>query len=259
MIQKTSLHLLKACFSAILFIIVSTEIHAQSNASNKPGGTLQGIVLDLNSNIPMEQVIVTNLSTGLEIESGKEGVFEMPASLNDLLTFYYPGYRKDTLFVSEFELKRVYLTSDGEGIRIDEVNIRFLSDAQLEIEIEKAKADGKFMETSQSQGGLRLSPSRIFSREAKQARERHPLLLQEKERRTIDRRFSAKLIQEITPLTGDDLQIFMANYRPTKDFILNSDDQTFRIYIMDSYAAFKKLTPEEKAKLSIKQLEKNII
>lgn len=232
----------------LTFLFMAKVGFAQSTTAQQQ---FQGIIYDLKTSNPIEQVLIKNLNSGLEAESGKGGVFSLPANMNDLITFYYPGYRRDTLLVTEFELKRVYLTSDGDIIRIDEINIRFISDEQLELEIEKAKEEGKFVETSQSQGGIRLSPSRIFGREGKQARERYPLLVQEKERRIVERRFSASTIQQVTPLTGDDLQIFMSHYKPEKDFVLQSDEQTFLLYIMDSYSAFKKLTPEEKAKLKL--------
>lgn len=242
-------------FMVLIFVLLAKVGSAQSTTTQQQ---FQGIIYDLKTSNPIEQVLIKNLNSGLEAESGKGGVFSLPANLNDLITFYYPGYRRDTLLVTEFELKRVYLTSDGDIIRIDEINIRFISDEQLEIEIEKAKNEGKFAETSQSQGGIRLSPSRIFGREGKQARERYPLLVQEKERRIVERRFSASTIQQVTPLTGDDLQIFMTHYRPEKDFVLKSDDQTFFLYIMDSYADFKKLSPEEKAKLKLEQKQNQL-
>ena len=226
--------------------------YAQENKENTVKQELfSGIVLDLQTDAPIQFAIVTNLSSGQETETGEQGQFNLPARINDLLQFYYPGYRTDTLVITEFELKRIYLTLSREGIRIDEVNIRSITDAQLEIELERAKKEGQFTESSIERGGIRLSPSRLFGQAGRQARERYELLVREKERRIIDRRFSVAYIQSITPLNGEDLVLFMHKYRPTKEFVLNSNEQTFLLYIMDAYAAFKKLTPEEKAAIQI--------
>lgn len=210
-----------------------------------------GIVLDLQTDKPIQFAIVTNLNSGHEAQTGEQGQFSIHAKLNELLQFYYPGYRTDTLVITEFELKRVYLSLSREGIRIDEVNIRSITDTQLEIELEKAEKEGQFSEASKERGGIRLSPSRLFGQAGRQARERYELLIREKERRIIDRRFSVAYIQSITPLQGEELVLFMNKYRPTKEFVLNSDDQTFMLYIMDAYTAFKKLTPEEKAAIRV--------
>jgi len=233
----------------IVFLLLPLLASAQETPQKRE--IFNGIVLDLQTDKPIQFAIVTNLSSEQETETGEQGEFSILAKPNDLLQFYYPGYRTDTLVITEFELKRVYLTLSGEGIRIDEVNIRSITDAQLETELEKAKKEGQFTEYSMERGGIRLSPSRLFGQAGRQARERYELLILEKDRRTIDRRFSVAYIQSITPLQGEDVVLFMHKYRPTKEFVLNSDEQTFMLYVMDAYTAFKKLTPEEKAAIQI--------
>lgn len=239
-----SLILLLGSFPGLSTAQVKQENQVQQELFN-------GIVLDLQTDQPIQYATITNLSSGQEVESGEQGQFSILAKINDLLQFYYPGYRTDTLVLTEFQLKRVYLTVSREGIRIDEINIRTITDAQLDIELEKAEKEGQFSESSITRGGLRISPSRLFGQAGRQARERYDLLIREKERRIIDRRFSVPYIQSITPLQGEDLVLYMNKYRPTREFVLSSDEQTFMLYIMDSYAAFKKLTPEEKAAIII--------
>lgn len=213
---------------------------------------LSGFVLELKSDVPMAFVQITNLNSGTQVETQREGQFSIPAAANDLLQFDYPGYRTDTLVVIEFDLKRVYLTPDEESIRLDAVSIEALTDSQLETEIDKAQKEGQFTETSISRGGIRLSPSRLFGQSGRQARERYDLLVAEKTRRQIDNRFSVSAIQALTPLKGDDLEVFMVKFRPDPEFALNTSEENFKLYIMDSYAAFKKLTPEEKQAILLK-------
>ncbi len=244
---KTSLGKL-SCFLWVFLAFSALPLWSQAQEKQE---LFNGLVLDLQTDRPVQYVLVTNLSTGQEVETGAQGQFSISASINDLMQFHYTGYRTDTLVITSFELKRIYLTASSESIRIDEVNIRTITDARLEIELEKAKKEGQFSETSKERGGIRLSPSRLFGQAGRQARQRYDLLIAEKERRFIDRRFSVGIIQNFTPLRGEDLVLFMNKYRPTKEFVLNSDEETFMLYIMDSYAAFKKLTPEEKAAIRI--------
>lgn len=211
--------------------------------------TFRGIVLDHSSDEPMQYVLVTNLSRGIEVETLDGGNFSIPAARNDLLRFYYPGYRTDTLVVTEFEIKRVYMTPSETEYRLEEVEIKAMTNAQLDNELERAKEEGQVLDVSIHRGGIRLSPSRLFGKEAKQARQRYEILLAEKDRRLVDQRFSAEAIQAITPLEGLDLDLFMTKYRPDAEFVKKAGQTDFNLYILDSFAAFNKLTPAEKAAL----------
>lgn len=230
------------------FILLGLKANAQQNQQ-----ALSGLVFELKTDAPMAFVEITNLNTGFKVETGREGQFSIPANTNDLLQFYYPGYRKDTLVVIEFDLKRVYLTPDNQSIRIDAINIEGLTDSQLDTEIERTQKEGQFIETSINRGGLRLSPSRLFGQSGRQARERYELLIAEKTRRQVDKRFSAEAIQALTPLKGEDLEIFMTKFRPTTEFAVNATEENFRLYIIDSYSEFKKLTPEEKKAIKLQK------
>ena len=233
----------------ILLSISFAALLIPRTGSAQQEDTLQGIVLELESSQPLQYVEVTNINTGASTQTDESGNFSIGISKNERLRFEYPGYRTDTLVVIEFDLKRIYLTPDGSTIHIDEVEVRMLSDDQLATEIERAAQAGQYTETSQYRGGVRISPSRWFGREGRLARERHELLLEEQERRQIDRRFTTALITSITPLKGEQLELYMTKYRPTIDFISTANEEVLRLYVMDTYAAFKKLTPAELAEI----------
>ncbi|MFB2119858.1 hypothetical protein [Parapedobacter sp. 2B3] len=220
--------------------------------------TLNGYVLELGSGEPLRFVEIKNLNTGASAESLEDGSFRIAADKNERLQFEYPGYRTDTLVVIEFGVKRVYLTPDGSTIQLDEVQIQAMTDSRLEAEIKRAKAEGAFTEVSQQRGGIRISPSRWFAKDGRQARQRYQLLLAERERRQIDARFTPSAITAITPLKGADLELYMTKYRPSVEFLSTADESDLQLYIMDTYAAFKALTPEERAAIKAPtQQEKN--
>jgi len=223
--------------------------------SPQQDSTLTGYVLELESGEPLPFVEVKNLATGDLVKTGSDGLFRIPVKKNGRLQFEYPGYRTDTLVVIEFDIKRVYLTSDGSAIRIDEVQIQAMTDSRLAAEIKRAEEEGRFAETSQQRGGVRISPSRWFSTEGRQARQRYQRLLAEQERRKIDARFTPEIITSITPLKGQELELYMTKYRPTVDFLSTADDEDLRLYIMDTYSAFKKLTPEQRAEIKAPKTE----
>lgn len=214
-----------------------------------------GFVLELSSGEPLPHVEIKNLNTGVQVESQENGRFAIAAKKDQRLQFSYPGYRTDTLMVVEFDIKRVYLTSDGSTIQIDEVQIQAMTDSRLATEIKRAKEEGQVTETSQQRGGIRISPSRWFGKEGKQARQRYQLLLAEQERRKIDARFTPAAIQAVTPLEGEELELYMTKYRPTTAFIAIASDEDLRLYIMDTYAKFNALTPEQRAEIKAPKKE----
>jgi len=240
-------------FSAM--VLQATVAWYPSAALAQQNDTLRGVVLDLSTDRPMQHVEVVNLVTGKAVETDVNGNFSIKVEKNQRLRFEYPGFRTDTLVVIEFELKRVYLAPDESSIRIDEVQISALTDNQLTKEIERARQEGQVAEVSQYRGGIRLSPSRWLSKESRQARQRYDLLIAEQERRKIDARFTPVLISSITPLKGQQLELYMTKYRPTIDFISSANEEELRLYIMDTYAQFKKLTPQELAEIKAPEAE----
>ncbi|MGV3761959.1 hypothetical protein [Parapedobacter sp.] len=233
--------LIMQALHAIFFICVfSAPAVAQDTVLN-------GYVLELDSGEPLPHVEIKNLNTGTLAESLDDGSFRIAVEKNQRLQFEYPGYRTDTLVVIEFGIKRVYLTPDGSTVQLDEVQIQAMTDSRLETEIKRAQAEGSFTEVSQRRGGIRISPSRWFGKAGRQARQRYELLLAEKERRKIDARFTREAIIAVTPLKGEDLELYMTKYRPTAEFLSTADESDLRLYIMDTYAAFKALTPEQRA------------
>lgn len=243
-----------APWAIILHVIFALVIQPPA-ASAQQDNTLRGIVLELGTDQPLQYVEITNLATGVTTETDAKGNFRIEVSKDERLRFEYPGYRTDTLVVIEFDLKRVYLTPNGSTIRIDEVQIEALTDNQLAAEIERAEQDGQIAEVAQYRGGIRISPSRWFGRQGRQARQRYDLLIAEQERRKIDARFTPALIRSITPLKGQQLELYMTKYRPTIDFISSANDEALRLYIMDTYAQFKKLTPRELAEIKAPEAE----
>ncbi|SEL90711.1 carboxypeptidase-like regulatory domain-containing protein [Parapedobacter koreensis] len=248
--SKTVIRLIGA-LHFILITIFAHTVAAQGNIPETQDTVLTGYVLELNSGEPLPYVEIKNLNTGALSASMGDGKFTIPAKKNERLQFEYPGYRTDTVVVIEFDIKRVYMTPDGSAIQIDEVQIQAMTDSRLATEIERAQKEGKVEEASQYRGGIRISPSRWFGEEGRQARMRYKLLLAEQDRRKIDARFTREAVTAVTPLAGEELELYMTKYRPTVEFLATADEADLRLYIMDTYAKFKELTPQQRAEIKV--------
>ncbi|TCK85756.1 hypothetical protein [Albibacterium bauzanense] len=208
----------------------------------------KGVVMELDSSKPIAQVEVSNLSTHESVETNLQGEFSIEVKLNELLSFSYPGFRVDTLLVTDYEYKRIYLTPIPGFNILEDVEITELSDAQLEQQIQVAQQEG---ETVQFNNNISISPSRLFGSKARAARARYPLLIAERENRAIMAKFTSELITSLTPLQGKDLDQFIVKYKPSYAFITKSDEEQIRLYIMDSYKKYKELSPEERDAISL--------
>ncbi|WDF66765.1 hypothetical protein PQ465_10665 [Sphingobacterium oryzagri] len=214
----------------MLLALLAPAAHAQQ---------VKGIVHELESSQRLKDVLVKNLRTNEKTQTDSEGNFTITADINDLLSFTQAGYEIDTAFIYEEGVKRVYLVRDQKNIVIDEVVISRLTDSRLVAEIEKARNEGKTVDASQNRGGMRISPSRLFGRQSKMARNNLKMLLTEQNNRKVDRLFSNQVIRAIVPLSDTELPLFREQFRPDLDFIQTASPEDVRIYVLDAYSKFK--------------------
>ena len=88
---------LKQCIFFFLFPLLLTGVssYAQDETSEEETVVLElkAKVLNENSNRPMENVHVLNLTKVIGTTTNKEGNFEIPVAVNDTLFFSYLGYK----------------------------------------------------------------------------------------------------------------------------------------------------------------------
>lgn len=201
---------------------------------------IKGIVYDLETSRKLPDVQIKNLRTNDMVKSDLQGNFTIPGKMNDYLSLMVQGYDRDTAFIYQEGITRIYLVNDKSTITIDEVVVSKITDSRLNREIERAKNNSKAVETSTTRGGLRISPSRLFGKEAKQARASIEILEIEREQRNVDRVFTNDAILSLIPMERQDLLLFKDGYRPSYEFIKQASPEDLKAYILDSYAKFKK-------------------
>ncbi|WP_185217890.1 hypothetical protein [Sphingobacterium mizutaii] len=201
---------------------------------------IKGIVYDLETSKKLPDVLIKNLRTNDQVKTDLQGNFTIPGKMSDYLSLTTQGYDRDTAFIYQEGITRIYLVNDKSTITIDEVVVSKITDSRLTREIERAKNNSKAVETSTTRGGLRISPSRLFGKEAKQARASIDILEIEREQRNVDRVFTNDVILSLIPMERQDLLLFKDGYRPSYEFIKQASPEDLKAYILDSYAKFKK-------------------
>lgn len=214
----------------VILIILSCVCRAQH---------ITGFVLDLNSSQPLQDAQIKNLRTNETVNTDRSGGFKIEGKINDYLSVEIFGYQADTIFYYDEDIRRIYLNKDENILQIDEVLVKRLTDNVLVKELEKAKNAGKIVEIPRNQGGIKISPSRLLSRESKNARRNVDILFNEYQERKIDRKFTKHLIASLLPLEEKDIALFRERFRPTVEFIENATEEDLKVYIIESYTSFK--------------------
>lgn len=218
-------------YSIIAFFMAVVGLsHAQN---------IQGFVYDLVSSQPIQNVEIKNIRTQEVTNSDRNGAFKIEGQVNDYLAIQIFGYEVDTIFYYDDAIRRIYLNKDESILTIDEVLVKRMTDNVLAKELEKARNAGKIVEIPRNQGGIKISPSRLFSRESKNARRSMDILYEEYQARKIDRRFTKHLIASLLPLNEADIALFRERFRPSVEFIENTTEEDLRAYIIESYTVFK--------------------
>lgn len=222
----------KNFIAALLFLFIAGTASAQDY--------FKGKVVDSGSDKGLANVFVKNVTKNKITLTEGDGKFEIQGTVGNLLIFTSPGYVADTLVVVDTRPLSIRLKENTA--LLNEVNINSTRTFDPHTEYPEVYTKSKV---------YILSPSTIFSKEAKNARRLKKFFAQEEKERTVDQAFSISYVSSLIPLRGMELQTFMAMYRPSFDFIQSNSGPTLASYINDSYIKYKALTPEQRKKSSL--------
>ncbi|RYY25976.1 MAG: hypothetical protein EOP41_04835 [Sphingobacteriaceae bacterium] len=199
----------------------------------KAQNILKGTVFEGKSSRKLPEVFVHDINSKELSLSDKSGNFSIRTAVNHTLVFSSPGYVSDTLFLVDLQPKRIELAL--RGISLNQVNITGSRAFNPREEYPEVYEKSKFA----------LSPSRIFGKEAKDARRLKKYFGREVEERQIDSAFNVLYVSGLVPLKGKDLEDFMTMYRPTHAQV-QAPRSSLTLYVNDSYKKFMALPPEKR-------------
>lgn len=212
----------------ITFIAVFT-LFGRLEAQN----ILKGTVFEGKSTRKLADVFVKDINSKEISLTDNSGNFIIRTALNHTLIFSSPGYVSDTLFLTDLQPKHIELTL--RGINLNQVTITDSKAFNPREEYPEIYEKSKFA----------LSPSRIFGKEAKDARRLKKYFGREVEERQIDSVFNVLYVSSLVPLKGRDLENFMTMYRPTFAQA-KTPHATLTLYVNDSYKKFMAMPPEKR-------------
>lgn len=198
---------------------------------------LKGTVFEDGTNARMPNVFIRDNNNKHLTITDKKGNFSIKTETGHVIIFEAPGFNSDTLYLADFTQKRIILSNKTFALR--EVSIkssRIVFDPHVEYPQVYTKSKLYI-----------LSPSSWFGKDAVDARRLKDYFKTEAEERHIDEVFSIAYVGSIVPLKGNDLESFMAIYRPSYSFINSNRGPSLVAYINDSYKKFEGLPADKKA------------
>ena len=206
--------------------LLSVSLRAQT--------VLTGIVYEGKASHTLSDVFVRDVNSKEIALTDNAGGFRIRTALNHTLIFSSPGYISDTLFLVDLKPKRVELSF--RGISLNEVNVTSARAFNPREEYPDVYEKSKFA----------LSPSRIFGKDAKNARRLKHYFDREEDERKIDSIFNPVYVGGIVPLKGRQLQDFITMYRPSLSFLQKTPRSSLTLYVNDCYKKYMALPPEKR-------------
>ena len=213
----------------LLLILASFSASAQT--------FLKGSVYENGTTNKLPDVFIRDVNTKQLTLTDKQGNFVIKTEPGHTLIFDCPGYISDTLYVVDLTQKKILLQTQTIALR--EVSI---SSTRTNFDPHK-----EYPEIYEKSKVYVLSPSTWFSKDVKDARRLKKYFEHEAQERRIDQAFSRAYVGSLVPLKGQELENFMALYRPSYAFVTSNNATSMAIYINDSYKKYQALSPQKRA------------
>lgn len=231
---------MKFILYAFLFLGFVADCFAQQKQ-------VQGLVLDQESKLRLAKVYIQNLRSGDALYNTTKGEFSTFASKGDTLVARLNGYKQDTIIYNG--QAAVYFQLKSIGIRLRDVQIQQKRMTPKE-RYEESLKDNRYailrgstddiINLSNNGAGLGIDAIyNLFSRQGKNARYLQKILKNDYRQQLIDYRFSPRLVTQVLNINGAEREDFMLQYRPTYQFVMDSNDYTFNLFIKNAYKSYR--------------------
>ncbi|MGO4288609.1 hypothetical protein [Chitinophaga sp. RAB17] len=209
--------------------------------------TVTGMISDSNK-LVLPYATVSNLNSGKRSLSDQGGYYKITGNRNDRIVITFVGYVPDTVIVNQTmgtQTTNVILVSAGKFLKGVEVTSQY-SPYQID-SIERRNQYGYILDKPNQQlaggstpqgAGIVISPITRFSKKEKQKRQFKTNYEKMEKEKYIDSRFTPILVNKVTGLTGDSLQLFMRDNYPDYNTMRTIGNNDLLYWITDKYKAW---------------------
>ncbi|HON20716.1 MAG TPA: hypothetical protein PLW70_05210 [Bacteroidales bacterium] len=254
MLKKTFFVLTICCF----FFVYG--IYAQSKAIFK------GKIIDFLISQPLENTYIHNLTTGATVFSNDKGDFSIGVRAYDTIAITRVGYNPEFIVLNDSLLRlkeRVYIRLLMKSIMLREVKIYAIKpyplfkkemarkqDSTIIDDMNLSKEEKAGIVNSQNTGGNIVANTPLahpftflyeqYSRKAKMQRQYNELMQHQEEIIELAQKYNPEIVQQITGLTGNELEEFMVYCSFTYYTLIVSQKWEIEAMIRNKYQQYKR-------------------
>ena len=209
-----------------------------------------GRIFENHTRIPLGGIVIENLKSHEKTVSDANGIFVIGAKVSDLLLFSAAAYQNDTLYIANLNYLYVFLNLRSRSLNEVDVTQSEIKTGKLTLPVTTGPLGSKTVlyQTDAAEqynvGGVKfmLNDSKGYQNEKLKKQQ---IGIDEAEKDTIAKIFSAENIQQYVSIKGQELQNFIILYTPDLK-TYNSSGFNLILYLSSSYKEFCKIPVEKR-------------
>ncbi|MEZ4971265.1 MAG: carboxypeptidase-like regulatory domain-containing protein [Flavobacteriaceae bacterium] len=259
---------MKNYFLPLFFIFVSIG-YSQENKNEEEVKQLKAVVLNAQTDRPMESVHVVNLNEVVGTITNEKGEFNIPAKVNDTLYITFLGFKSQKVRVTNdmFRFKETKISLTELAYALEEVIVRPYSlTGYLEIDVKNLPLNNAFqysisgLSVGYEAGsknpsavtkvlGAILNPAdllrNLFGKKPNQMRKLRQIKEDDQIRDLLASKFDRETLTELLQLEKIDIEDILNNCNYSKSFITTANDLQILDAISSCYEEYKVLNREK--------------
>jgi len=258
----------------LFFLILSTTFAFSQNQdaqTNINKDEVEGVIIDSQTNNPIERVNIVNLNQVIGTSTDDKGVFKLKAKVNDTLHLTYIGYKSIKVRVTNDWLKfgSSKITLTELALALEEVVVNDLQlTGYLEIDIKQVAANTNYRYSISGlstgyEAGNNKAPSKFskvlgsifnpldflyntFSRKGTELKKLKKMKKDDEIRSLLASRFDRETLMVLLQISKIDLDEIVSQCNYSKDFINKANDLQMLDAISQCYEEYKVLSRDRK-------------
>ena len=239
--------------------------HAQETENKGDIKQLKAVVLNAQTDRPMESVHVVNLNRVVGTITNEKGEFDIPAAVNDTLYFSFLGFKSQKVRVTNdmFRFKNTEISLTELAYALEEVIVRPYSlTGYLEIDVKNLPLNNAFqysisgLSVGYEAGnknpsavtkvlGAILNPAdllrNLFGKKPNQMRKLRQMKEDDQIRDLLASKFDRETLMELLQIEKLDIEDILNNCNYSRSFIATANDLQILDAISNCYEEFKVL------------------
>lgn len=249
----------------VFCLLLGLSVFSQENDEEVELKEFSAVVINAQSEKPMEAVHIVNLNQVIGTITNEKGKFEIQATVNDTLYFSFLGFKSQKIRITNdmFKFKDTKISLTELAYALEEVIVKpYQLTGYLEIDVKNSPANTSYQYSISGLGvsyeagdkspsavtkvlGAILNPAdqlrNLFGREPNQMRKLRKVKADDQIRDLLATKFDRETLTELLQMEKLDIEDILNNCNYSKSFIATANDLQILDAISGCYEDFKVL------------------